>query len=392
MGRMLDFVPIGQRAALVVTLATVLAGCSSAPKAVMPDGKARIPVNSEERINAYKERLEEQNVYEAERVRWAREINDMREQLSQVKAATIILAAEAEGKANSPIAKAAAARFGIQPPSLALQQGSPGAGAPGAPTKQEAARVEVPVRIQATLPDAKAATALPVAAPIAPTAQQPPVPAPPAPPALRPTAALQTSVEATTNPPLAAARSPDTVAPLASPERAPEPERPPEPIPQSTSFSSDALMTLPRPSPLRRQLVDSPAGRPPADGEPIRFTFPQEPGFVGFAPSAELGQRLVESARRGERIIIRSRWTGSPDERLVQREAEARAEKARQFLLNYGLDPDRIWINTGRASNPESGRIPALQVEVSGTLPNAAPRRSNGGSALAGVRNNMERQ
>jgi hypothetical protein len=380
MGRMLDRVPIGQRAALVVTLATVLAGCSSAPQAVMPDGRARIPVNSEERINAYKERLEEQNVHEAERVRWAREINDMREQLSQVKAATIILAAEAEGKTNSPIAKAAAARFGIQSPSLAFQQASPGAAAPSATTRQEAARGEDPVRIQVTLPDAQAVTSLPAV--------------PPAPTAQRPTAALQTGIEATTNrpaaPPAPALRT-DTVVPT-SPERAPEAGRPPEPIPQSTSFSSVALMTLPRPSPLKRQLADSPAGHPPANEEPVRFTFPQERGFVGFAPSAELGQRLVASARRGERIIIRSRWTGSQDERLVQREAEARAEKVRQFLLNYGVDPDRIWINTGRASNPESCRIPALQVEVSGTLRNAAPQRSDSGPALARVPSNMERQ
>ena len=140
-------------------------GCN-APQPVMPDGTRRVPVNSDARIEAFKTKAAETRRSATEDVRWTREVQSLKAEVAQLRAATIVLAADAEGKSQSPLARAAAARLASGQPSVtaalhAVPANSPvpaeipPAAASSAPTLNESAR-PVTVTLQ---PDAGDTTA-----------------------------------------------------------------------------------------------------------------------------------------------------------------------------------------------------------------------------------------
>jgi hypothetical protein len=106
--------------------AAMMTGCS-APQPVVPDGRTRMPVNSDARIEAFTARAAAARRSATEEVRWTQEVQALKAELAQLRAATIVLAADAEGKSQSPLARAAAARLASGQPSVtqALQEPSP---------------------------------------------------------------------------------------------------------------------------------------------------------------------------------------------------------------------------------------------------------------------------
>ena len=129
-----------------------------------------------------------------------------------------------------------------------------------------------------------------------------------------------------------------------------------------------ALPKLAPPSrPARDPRTDAAAVRPPdaapVPGKlaPVRFVIPQPGSRLEFTPSGELSERLVQAARRGERIVIRGR-VGHVEAAAGEQDAAVRAERARRFLIVRGVPAERIWIGASmRAGDGDR----ALIIDVS---------------------------
>ncbi|HMN81114.1 MAG TPA: hypothetical protein PKA20_14435 [Burkholderiaceae bacterium] len=94
---------------------------------------------------------------------------------------------------------------------------------------------------------------------------------------------------------------------------------------------------------------------------PVRFVIPQPGSRQEFTPSGELSERLVQAARRGERIVIRGR-VGHVEAAAGEQDAAVRAERARRFLIVRGVPAERIWIGASmRAGDGDR----ALIIDVS---------------------------
>ena len=86
--------------ALAMAGAWPLAGCSSVPNPVVPDGSNRAPINSPAKIEDYKARTAEETANTNERTALAREMEGLNRQVAALKASLLMLQADAE--ANRP--------------------------------------------------------------------------------------------------------------------------------------------------------------------------------------------------------------------------------------------------------------------------------------------------
>jgi hypothetical protein len=384
-----------------------LIGCN-APQPVMPDGSRRVPVNSDTRIEAFKSRAAEARRSATEDVRWTKEVQSLKAEVAQLRAATIVLAADAEGKSQSPLARAAAARLasgqpsvtaalhGVPPSSPVIAEArpvAPSTAAPGngpirpvtvtlqpagsdttgnAPLRlipanaaTAAAPTTPPVRIEATKSEMTQAVPVKVVSEPAAVAAPPerPMPAPPATavdPAPAPAPKTGPTIDASTA--LAEARTTgtpgaSTAVAIGQPATVTlQPSIRPSPIP--TAFRTEDLEP-------RRRAVTPPATAQTASSERVSVAVeadrqfriaPASIGF-GFVPPQNSAPALVQAARSADRIVVRPRAGG-----------QAEAERARQYLIGHGVPADRIWIATGSLTEQTS----ELVITVSGTLPGTA--------------------
>jgi len=91
--------------ALAIAGGFALAGCSSVPKPVVPDGSDRTPINSPAKIEDYKARTAEETANYAERTELARRVEALNRQLAELKAYMLMLQMQTE--ANRPKAQPA---------------------------------------------------------------------------------------------------------------------------------------------------------------------------------------------------------------------------------------------------------------------------------------------
>jgi hypothetical protein len=388
-----------------------LAGCN-APQPVMPDGGRRVPVNSDAKIEAFKTKAAEARRSATEDVRWTREVQSLKAEVAQLRAATIVLAADAEGKSQSPLAKAAAARLASGQPSVtAALHGVPSSSPVIAEARSEppprpapAPATETPRPVTLTLqPEASDTTgsaplrlipakasagvspvtpsvgveaAQTVGAPAAharaggepavivspPESRAPeppapavdPIPTPKNPQQKEPTTAL---ADART----IAGQGPGTLAMVSPPAPAPAPmtlQPAIRPSPMPTAFKTEDLEP-------RRRAISPPTTAQTATPEKATVAIdadrqfriaPTSIGF-GFVPPHESAPALVQAARSADRVVIRPRAGG-----------QAEAERARQYLIGHGVPADRIWIATGSLTEQTS----ELVITVLGSLPGTA--------------------
>jgi hypothetical protein len=386
-----------------------LVGCN-APQPVMPDGSRRVPVNSDARIEAFKTKTAEARRSATEDVRWTREVQSLKAEVAQLRAATIVLAADAEGKSQSPLAKAAAARLASGQPSVtAALHGVPSsspviAEARSEPPPRTAPAIEPTRPVTLTLqPEASDATggaplrlipakasagfspvtpsvgveaAQTIGTPVVPAraggepaviASPPesrapelrapavdPIPAPKNPQQKEPTTALA-DARAT------ASQGPGTLAEVSPPAPTPAPmalQPAIRPSPMPTAFKTEDLEP-------RRRAISPPTTAQTATPEKANVGIdadrqfriaPTSIGF-GFVPPHESAPALVQAARSADRVVIRPRAGG-----------QAEAERARQYLIGHGVPADRIWIATGSFTEQTS----ELVITVSGSLPGTA--------------------
>jgi hypothetical protein len=389
-----------------------LVGCN-APHPVMPDGSRRVPVNSDARIEAFKTKAAEARRSATEDVRWTREVQSLKAEVAQLRAATIVLAADAEGKSQSPLAKAAAARLASGQPSVtAALHGVPSsspviAEARSEPPPRTAPAIEPTRPVTMTLqPEASDATGgaplrlIPakasagvspvtpsvgveaartigtptgparvggepsvIAAPPESRSPEPPVPAVPAVDAVP---ALKTPQQKEPTTALADARTtagqgPGQMAGVSPPAPTPapmtlQPAIRPSPIP--TAFKTEDLEPRRRAilPPTTAQTATPEKATVAIDADRQFRIAPTSIGF-GFVPPHESAPALVQAARSADRVVIRSRAGG-----------QAEAERARQYLIGHGVPADRIWIATGSLTEQTS----ELVITVSGSLPGTA--------------------
>jgi hypothetical protein len=384
-----------------------LVGCN-APQPVMPDGSRRVPVNSDARIDAFKTKAAEARRSATEDVRWTQEVQSLKAEVAQLRAATIVLAADAEGKSQSPLAKAAAARLASGQPSVtAALHGVP----PSSPLIAEARPALPPNSVQAIEPTrpvtvtlqpvasdttgstplrlipAKApAAALPVTPPVRieaaqsngtpaspttagdePAAFTPrperPSPEPPAtgvdpgpPPKTAPSNDARTALADAKTTGSQGALTP-TVVPQPAPATAPVTfQAPPRPSPIPTAFRTEDL------EPHRRAIAP-PTTAQTAAPEKASVAIDSDrqfriaPASIGFVPPQDSAPALVQAARSADRVVIRPRAGGQTE-----------AERARQYLIGHGVPADRIWIAAGSLTE-QTGE---LVITVSGNLPGTA--------------------
>ena len=103
---------------LVAAATALLAGCSSPPKVVVPDGSGRKPVNSEARISEYRARTGEEQAAFAERSALTRQIAYLQGEIQQLKMYVIQLSTLSAGSEATPVRAAVPA---TAPPVLTMR-------------------------------------------------------------------------------------------------------------------------------------------------------------------------------------------------------------------------------------------------------------------------------
>lgn len=103
--------------ALAITGAFALAGCSSVPKPVVPDGSDRTPINSPARIEDFKARTAEETANYNERTALARQVEALNRQVAELKAYLLMaqMTAEANRQARAVLPAAAPAKVSPAP-------------------------------------------------------------------------------------------------------------------------------------------------------------------------------------------------------------------------------------------------------------------------------------
>ena len=336
--------------------ALALAGCSSSPTMpTMPDGSNRVTVNTAERIEAFQRRLEEMREYEADRVQWAKEVGELREQLAQLRSATMILAANAEYRAPTPKAMARgsagvapAVAAWLQPPPPAVLEWGTQPQREAASVLQRAGQSSAPVRVRVLPAGAgDASSASPRSALIKANAAPPATPVAPVP---------SDAASGTVSRAMTPTASPAPPAPLA---------------PRYTDYSTGQLQIgVPRPAPtptpgnggggnerIERQgsrLASRPLERPTA------FHFDAHALSGGFAPSAAERSEIASAARAAVRIVIAT--TASAAAAAVQ--AQDHATEAREWLVKAGVDPARIHLRATRLDGRADAQRVGLSIEM----------------------------
>ena len=391
-----------------------LVGCN-APQPAMPDGSRRVPVNSDARIDAFKSKAAEARRSATEDVRWTQEVQSLKAEVAQLRAATIVLAADAEGKSQSPLAKAAAARLASGQPSVtAALHGVP----PSSPVIAEARPALPPNSVQTIEPTrpvtvtlqpdasdttgnaplrlipAKASTAASLVTPTVrieaaqsnrtqavPTkaGDEPAAVAPP--PERWSTEPPATAVDRVSAPKIAPPKNPSTAlaeAEATGSQSALTPSAVTQPAPATAPVTFQAP---PRASPIptafrtedlepRRRAIAPPTTVQTATPEKASVAIDADRQFriatasigFGFVPPQDSAPALVQAARSADRVVIRPRAGG-----------QAEAERARQYLIGHGVPADRIWIATGSLTEQTSELVITVSGNLPGTAANDAP-------------------
>jgi hypothetical protein len=390
-----------------------LVGCN-APQPVMPDGSRRVPVNSDARIEAFKTKAAEARRSATEDVRWTQEVQSLKAEVAQLRAATIVLAADAEGKSQSPLAKAAAARLAGGRPSVTaalhgVSSSSPviAEARPNAPPNPASAITPtrpVTLTLQPEASDttggaplrlipAKASAGVPATPSVGVEAAQtigtPAVPArvggepaviaappesrtpEPLAPAVDPVPASKTPQQKESTAALAdtrttAGQGPGTpaIVPFPAPTPAPMTLQPAiRPSPMPTAFKTEDLEPRRRAlSPPTTAQTAAPEKASVAIDTDRQFRIaPASIGF-GFVPPQDSAPALVQAARSADRVVIRPRAGG-----------QAEAERARQYLIGHGVPADRIWIAAGSLTEQTSELVITVSGNLPGTASNDAP-------------------
>lgn len=340
------------RSALLAIAVLSTAACGSMPKPpMMPDGKHRVAVNTAARIEAFQERLEEMRGYEADRVRWAQEVGELRSQVAQLRSATIILAANAEERAGTP---------------LSLTRGAPGAGLaaigqvhsmPVHPPVMTAARESAQPSAVLQAPDALR-TPRHVSAP-------PPLGAQPARPTGPSGGPVRVRVIGPEAEPAQGARAPEVQENLRTPPVAPG----------RLDFESNQLeIGRPPPPPVRDvapERIERVAHFESTTGRSIEFA--NEQLVAGFRPDPGQSSELLAATRTSARVVIRSVVTAEASDRASVTRAHERAQEARAWLVERGVDGNRIFLSTSRRE-PMSGdfvRMIRMKIATDGQLQTA---------------------
>lgn len=79
---------------LSIALAFTVAGCSSVPKPVVPDGSDRQPVNSQAKIDDFKARTAEESANAAERTVLSRQVDSLNKQVAELKTYLLMMQME----------------------------------------------------------------------------------------------------------------------------------------------------------------------------------------------------------------------------------------------------------------------------------------------------------
>jgi outer membrane protein OmpA-like peptidoglycan-associated protein len=116
---------------LAAAIAAGLVGCSSPPKAVVPDGSSRKPVNSEARVSEYRAQNAQEQAATAQRALLERQLAMLQSELAGLKAYVVQLSAVAEHNASlaprraEQRAKALSQAGQRQPMSLSADRSAP---------------------------------------------------------------------------------------------------------------------------------------------------------------------------------------------------------------------------------------------------------------------------
>jgi outer membrane protein OmpA-like peptidoglycan-associated protein len=94
--------------AIAIACAILAAGCSSIPKPPMPDGSDRQPVNSTAKIEAFQARTAEETANFNERSALSRQVDSLKEQVSELKAYLVMM--QAAQASTAPLTKPPAAQ------------------------------------------------------------------------------------------------------------------------------------------------------------------------------------------------------------------------------------------------------------------------------------------
>lgn len=103
--------------ALAITGTFALAGCSSVPKPVVPDGSERTPINSPAKIEDFKARTAEETANYNERTALARQVEALNRQVAELKAYLLMaqMTAEANRQARAVLPAATPAKVSPAP-------------------------------------------------------------------------------------------------------------------------------------------------------------------------------------------------------------------------------------------------------------------------------------
>ncbi len=292
---------------IVCLVSTWLFAC--APKPVIPSGDARIPVNSEEIIGQYRERVKVDQRERLERNMLTRQVEALTTQLQELKAyVTLLQLQQNETEKGRP-----------------RQVRDSGAASP--PLVSRATEKAVP---KGTGWDAERIVAPPVAAVPREVVEPPSVPVgetKPTPDASDDVERVRTAV------PLR--RPTDRIVQLASVTGLPTP--PSEAVPlalvreeAATAYRAPLLVNLGE----REQLE--------VHSSTVIFRVSEGKGLSEFLPSAGMKSYLTKAIMLGQCIQVRGYTDGDEDVWFERHTARQRAEKARAYLIENGFSPLNI--------------------------------------------------
>lgn len=339
------------RRVLLLGFVLTLGGCGTVPPVpVVPDGSSRVPVNTEPRVQAFKTRIATEQQRSDEQRRLEREVEDLRTQVQQLRTAAILLAQDAEGKRDSPLAR----------PESSLTPAHRSALAGLAPSAQLvlAPKPQVLVPVQSADADIE----------VQPRSAGSP-------------ARLQVV-------PTSAPVQPQNTAPHTRADVADRSAPTPVAFNKRTSIPESApTKPLETASDIAPPIANTPASAPTL-ALTFRILLPER--RTSFELPVNTAIELVRAARASRQIIIRARTSADADDPDNRELARERAAQARAFLIERGIGPDRIWINAlgagGHATQNRTAQGRALNSRVDielfdldrNAIPNADPSQPPG--------------
>jgi outer membrane protein OmpA-like peptidoglycan-associated protein len=272
-----------QLQALVILIACA-ATLACAQKPVVPSGAARVPINSDEMIQQYRERVKSDQREKQERSLLTRQVDSLTQQVQELSAALTLMQLNqqelAKGKSKSGLT--------ITKPALTINPLSP--------------ESKGPLTSATASPDGNTS----------PTASDP---------SLSRTETAQSEEEQSTR-----------VGPACSagPAAAPSPSPPPSILEGQTNSWRPRVIEL-----SEREQVE-------LHHHSIIFRVSERTGRSEFRPSKPLQSHLKQIMSRGPCLHVRGYTDGDKDLWIERETAKQRAYKARAYLIAQGYDPNHI--------------------------------------------------